>query len=180
MFIRWIPPYTPTPVEKLPVKELWINGVPVSISVEDYPKIQGHTWYISNSRGFLYVRTQGNKRGEKIYLHRFLLDAEKGQYVKFLNNNTLDCTRENIKLVTSQELAFTRRKTKNTRTSQYKGVFYNKQYSVRNNPWMAIIKLKGKTACIGFFKTEIEAALAYNTTAKDLFGPLAKLNPVED
>jgi hypothetical protein len=41
---------------------------------------------------------------------------------------------------------------------------------------MAHIQFNGKQKRIGWFKTPEEAALAYDSTAKELFGEFAKLN----
>ncbi len=56
--------------------------------------------------------------------------------------------------------------------SQYKGVRYDK----RRNKWIAEITCQGKKYYLGSFTTEIEAARAYDTRARELFGPYARLN----
>ncbi|MFJ7407045.1 MULTISPECIES: AP2 domain-containing protein [unclassified Lysinibacillus] len=51
-------------------------------------------------------------------------------------------------------------------SSKYKGVCWSK----RNNKWVAAIKKNGKQKHLGYFKSEDEAAKAYNNATIDLFG----------
>jgi group I intron endonuclease len=62
------------------------------------------------------------------------------------------------------------KKIKKNTTSKYVGV--NK----RNNKWRSRIHYKNKEIYLGYFFTEIEAAIAYNKKAVELFGENAKLN----
>jgi group I intron endonuclease len=66
-------------------------------------------------------------------------------------------------------------KTKVT-SSKYVGV--NKTKSKRN-PWKATIMYRGKSYNLGVYKTEIDAALAYNKKALELYGESAKLNIID-
>jgi hypothetical protein len=64
-------------------------------------------------------------------------------------------------------------------TSIYKGVRKDKRPN-RIRPWIASIRLSGKQEYLGFFRTEIEAAQAYNQAAIIHFGPFALLNELPD
>lgn len=57
-------------------------------------------------------------------------------------------------------------------TSKYKGV----HWFSRDSNWQAQIMNKGKRYHLGYFDTEIEAAKAYDTKAKELHGKFARLN----
>ena len=61
-------------------------------------------------------------------------------------------------------------------SSQYKGVSFFK----RDSNWRAIIKKDYKYIHIGYFRTEIGAAKAYDKKAKELFGEFAVLNFPEE
>lgn len=63
-----------------------------------------------------------------------------------------------------------------TQTSKYLGVSYYK----RTAKWKSRISLHNKRIHIGYFDTEHQAAIAYNTRAKELLGTKAKLNIVEE
>jgi len=63
---------------------------------------------------------------------------------------------------------------KNMWYSNYAGV--SREKNSNKNPWRAYITFKGKHIRLGGFKTEEEAALAYDKKARELFGSVAKLN----
>jgi len=67
------------------------------------------------------------------------------------------------------------RKIKNA-SSQYIGVYLRKD----SNKWRAYIRYNGERINIGTFDTEINAALAYNNKAIELYGDKAKLNIIEN
>jgi hypothetical protein len=59
-------------------------------------------------------------------------------------------------------------------SSKYFGVSYHK----RHGKFLASIKKDGKQQHIGSFENEIEAALAYNKKAIELYGENANLNNI--
>jgi hypothetical protein len=61
-------------------------------------------------------------------------------------------------------------------TSKYFGV----NYSNSSKKWVSRINTDGKRTFLGNFKTEIEAAIAYNKMATILYGDRAKLNIIEE
>lgn len=63
-------------------------------------------------------------------------------------------------------------------SSKYKGVNYYK--NKKSNQWRARIKIFRKEIHIGYYDSEIEAALAYNIKAVELFGEFAVLNRIEN
>jgi hypothetical protein len=80
---------------------------------------------------------------------------------------------ENLRLVTRQINNANRKSTKNS-SSVYKGVSLNKKL----NKWVVNITKDYKTIYLGLFENEIDAALAYNQKAKQLYGEYALLNNV--
>ena len=78
---------------------------------------------------------------------------------------------------TKDEMSKTRTGTKHRNsTSQYIGVCYDKS----QDNWMAHIRFNKKTIQIGRFRTEIDAAKAYNAKAIELYGDKAKLNIIPE
>ena len=67
------------------------------------------------------------------------------------------------------------KKLKNT-TSKYMGVYFDRT----RNKWATKINFNKKSVYIGRFNTEIEAALAYNAKAIELYSADAKLNIIEN
>ena len=60
--------------------------------------------------------------------------------------------------------------------SGLKGVIYHPHTTRR--PWKAYGKQHGMYVTIGYFRTKVAAAEAYNVWAKRVFGPTAYLNPM--
>lgn len=85
-----------------------------------------------------------------------------------LNNNI-----DNLRIATpAQNLA--NMKVTQRGSSVYKGV----SYYAKRNKWQANIRQNGKSKHLGYFESEQEAALYYNTAAIVLFGEFAKLNTI--
>jgi hypothetical protein len=105
-------------------------------------------------------------------LHRFILDAPSALEVDHINGNGLDCRRSNLRLATHKQNL--RNQAAHSGTSRYKGVSWNRQ----RNGWDAQICLNGKNRYLGRFRTEVEAAKAYNEGARLHFGEFARLNEV--
>lgn len=121
------------------------------------------------------VHTKRIKNKIKQYLvHRMILGLTDSKIkVDHINGNKLDNRKSNLRIATTQQNGMNRTKIKKF-TSKYKGVGWNK----RNKKWRAIIYLNNKCIYIGAYKTELEAAKAYNKKAKELYGEFAKLNEV--
>lgn len=145
------------------------NGGCTTVSDIDYQKLCEHRWHSIRNKRNIYVRAWICQK--KILMHRFILDAKKGEQVDHKNGNGLDNTRENIRICSSQENAMNRRI--QTHSSKYKGVRWHD-----NGKWVARIKISGKLKHIGCFSSEEGAAAAYNVAAVSLFGEFAKLNEI--
>ena len=116
--------------------------------------------------------------GKYVLLHRYLLNAKKGDIVDHINDNdntVQNNTIENLRLNSFSGNSHNKIKRKNT-TSKYIGVSYKKL----RHKWEACINKNGKYYYIGHYSTEQEAALAYNEKAKELYGEFANLNVIED
>lgn len=87
-------------------------------------------------------------------LHRVIAGAKKGDVVDHINRNKLDNRRSNLRLVTQSQNTFNSPKRKGTK-SIYRGVTKSK-----SGTWVANYRMRH----IGCFKTEIEAARAYDAT----------------
>lgn len=114
------------------------------------------------------IKTQEKKR-TTVCLHRFILDAKPGEYIMHMDHNGLNNTRENLRFCTPTEFSRHQRKALNTK-SKYKGV---------KAVFISRIYVNGKAIELGTYKSEDEAALAYNKAAIKYFGELATLNIIE-
>lgn len=109
-----------------------------------------------------------------ILLHRFILGLTDPKVkVDHRNRYGLDCRRENLRVgVTRSQNAANSRKPCSGKSSQFKGVHWKKQYQ----KWCARIKVNGRTAHLGYFANELDAARAYDVAARRHFGQFAKCN----
>lgn len=122
------------------------------------------------SHGYAY-RKEGKHTQ---YLHRLVLarklgrELVKGEFVDHVNQNRLDCRRENLRLATKAENMQNRGKTK-VNTSGYKGVSLRKD----TGKYSAQIKVHGKFISLGCYLTLEEAHQAYCDAALKYHGNFA-------
>lgn len=135
---------------------------------EDYKLVNKYRWRI-NAYG--YAETKVKKKS--IYMHRLIMNAEKGMEVDHINHEKLDNQKTNLRLCTHQQNQHNLKPQKNG-SSQYKGVRWHKG----NKSWQSKISYDGKTYYLGYFPTEAQAAHAYNLKATELFGEFAFLNEI--
>lgn len=166
------------------------RGMVTFIDDADYEELNKYKWYAAPSgagakgknpyRKYFYAgrnfRLSPNKR-TTIFIHRILLNAQPGQVCDHINGNTLDNRRENLRIVTTSQNAMNSDRPSSRRVSKYRGVSPS---ASKKRSWTAqtMQRLNGKTNRyhLGTFKTEVEAAKAYDEKAKELFGEFARLN----
>lgn len=133
---------------------------------------------ILNNKWCLYNGYAGRRKEYKnIYMHRIIMERIlnrkliENECVDHIDQNRLNNTRSNLRLATRTQNQINRNGHKNS-SSIYKGVSFFK----RNNNWSAQININKIKVHIGYFKTEIEAAEAYDKYAKLYHGEFANLN----
>jgi hypothetical protein len=138
------------------------------IDDEDFQKILHIKWVL---HGAGYAHGYDKKTKRHILMHRLILKVPKSKDVDHINHNILDNQKKNLRICTAtqnMQNAFKRKFT----SSKYKGVFYRKD----RKKWSTKVKLKKKAIHIGHFRTEHQAALAYDLWASDLYGEFARTN----
>ena len=104
-------------------------------------------------------------------MHRAILNAPKGLLVDHIDGNGLNNRKSNLRLCTFAQNAHNSRPRRNS-SSRYKGVCWHKL----KKKWTVSIYKGGKRTYLGYYDDEIEAALAYDRKAEELFGEFAYLN----
>ena len=145
--------------------EIEIKGKTVLIDAEDYERVKAKKWHFCNR----YARTRDGYN--HIYMHQFILGKKEGFVIDHINRNVLDNRKSNLRHCLPAQNSQNRNKLKN-KSSRYMGVCLAS--GNRAKKWRAL--LKGKL--LGYFENEIDAAVAYNKAAKELYGDYAPLNVI--
>lgn len=160
--------------------EMTITGGSVLIDEADFEFVSQYAWKVLKNKSVSYATTRVFckccKRQSTVYMHRLLLGLEPGgkTIVDHKNHNGLDNRRDNLRACASWQNAHYKRMRKGVEkySSQYRGVRWVERYRL----WEASIKVQGCQRWLGRYDEEKDAALAYDTAARDLVGPFAKLN----
>jgi len=144
------------------------KGLSTFVDDEDYwtLHLSDYGWVPTTNRGgHIYARAR--KNGKQIILHRLimgLLDSPRSVYVDHIDHNGLNNSRTNLRITNNSGNQRNRRKLLSAKNSStYKGI--TRYPDNKTNPWMARIYLSGKRKYLGSYRTEIEAATAYNKAA---------------
>lgn len=133
---------------------------------DDFDWLNQWKWSFSGTR---YAwRGKGVNR---ILMHRLILNPAQGFFTDHKNGNGLDNRKSNLRIASLSQNQWNYSIPKSN-TSGFKGVSWYK----KTKRWQAQIKKYSKSIHIGYFKTRIQAAKAYNLKAKELFGEFALIN----
>lgn len=115
-----------------------------------------------NNCGYNLVSLYKTSHKKNFLIHRlvalhFLENVNNKATVDHIDNDKQNNHRDNLRFATSSEQCYNKKKRSNT-SSIYKGVsFYRKM-----NKWRTQVNLFQRKKHVGYYSTEIEAALAYN------------------
>lgn len=149
------------------MKILTSKNQEILVDKEDYDFCNKFKWYISKTG---YATNDSLPRK---LMHRLIMGFPE-QYVDHINGNKLDNRRCNLRLC-NQSQNSSNTKIRSTNKSGYKGVSWNKKYE----KWECYLTFNYKHVFGGYFDSKVEAALAYNNKATELWGEFAKLNVIE-
>lgn len=126
-----------------------------------YPKVLGDKYYA-------HTTIKLNGRRTKISMQRLILNAPKDMHVDHINRDTLQNTRDNLRLCLPGQNTWNSKKI--GRKYPFKGITKYK------NKFGARIQVYGKSLFLGCFDTGLQAALAYDEAAIKHFGEFACTN----
>ncbi len=150
---------------------------------EEYDYLSKFNWSLSTSNKHTYAKAIINNKVIK-RMHRLIMKAGKGQLVDHIDGNGLNNQKSNLRLCTASQNG-KNRKVKYNSSSKYLGVSRQiKNHVTRTGEkmtyinWIANIAITGdgKNKYIGCFKTQENAAIAYNIYAEKYHGEFANLN----
>lgn len=146
------------------------QGQNAIVDAVDFERLSQWDWYANwnvDTQSF-YAR-RCNEERRHVWMHHVVLGLESGKYGDHANHNTLDNRRNNLRECTYAQNHQNRRKQKK---KLYKGTAWHKC----TKRWVATICSNRKKTCLGYFKSEEEAAHAYDAEARKRFGEFAHLN----
>jgi len=128
------------------------------IVLDDNSPYANCSWNVS-PRGYARRLVNINGKRVSVFLHRLVSGAKPKEIVDHINRNKLDNRSENLRIVSSL-INSLNRSTSKQKISKYKGV------TKKNDKWQVYVR----GDYIGVFTSEIEAALAYDKKATEVFG----------
>ena len=144
------------------------------VDQNDFYWLNNFDWFTKkNNKSFYAVRFDNDcaKWPTLVSMHRQIMDSPVGLLVDHRNLDGLDNRRDNLRIATYSENNCNRLKKKNT-SSRFVGVCWEKT----KNRWVVHIRHNGKIIYLGLFKSETDAAHAYDAAARKYHGEFAHLN----
>lgn len=143
------------------------------VDYRNYDKLMKYKWFVLKRKNTNYAaRHINNEKGQlTIMMHNKISQPPKGMETDHRNHNGLDNREYNLRHCSKAQNQYNQKPRGGY--SKYKGVTWSKR---TKNHWQAQINKGEKHFSIGYFATELEAAIAYDKKAKELFGDFANFN----
>jgi hypothetical protein len=143
------------------------------VDSDSYGRVMAHVWRLDSS-GYptTTVWDAVKKRAIHLLLHRMLTNAPAWMLVDHRYSNNLDCRRRMLRFANPSQNSANRHALLPDKHSRYRGVTLHK----KTGKWQAQAKKADKFVHGGLHVTQEDAAAAYNTMARRLWGRFAVLN----
>ena len=157
------------------MKEIKLTqGKVTLVDDEDYEYLNQWKWCIvkgNNNYNYAYNYKLG-------LMHRFILRTPQKLMTDHKDHDGLNNQRNNLRICTNGQNQMNK---KSCGKSKYLGVWYitHKRKDKKYTYIISMIVIEGKQIYLGQFKTEEDAALAYNEAAIKYHGEFANLNVIE-
>jgi len=146
------------------MKTIWLakdRGMAM-VDDEDFGLVNNYSWCLYKASGKNYAQT--SSKGTALLMHRLIFGAAKGQNLKCLDGDGLNCCKDNWKLcIPPVKRMYVKQE---GCTSTFRGVTWYKP----TKKWMAYGVVDEKQKNLGYYLTEHGAAYAYNTWAIETYG----------
>ncbi len=162
-------------------KEIHLKcGCVAIVDDDDFERLSRYHWlpsgkrYAYAERNVCSVRINGKRHRIKQLMHREIMGLERGdsRMVDHINGNTWDNRKENLRITNAKGNTHNARPFRTKVKSRYKGV----SRCARDSCFRANYNENGKVIVIGRYRTEVEAALAYDFVARQRYAEFAWLN----
>jgi hypothetical protein len=159
-------------MRKIPVG----HGKFALVDDEDYKLVSKWSWCLLKPNRYVrhgYATASVNGQCG-VLMHRLIMGTPPSPdlTVDHINRNSLDNRRSNLRWATRQQQQWNAAHVRGV--SKYKGVSRTRRCKTR--PWHAQMRVNGRVTSLGFFATELEAALAYDAAAVQARGEFAHIN----
>ncbi len=165
------------PLERATVKVLELSdGTQCLVDDCDYGRVNQYRWRLDSSGRYVSRKKRDNGKDASVYLHREILGVcDSATYVDHVDRNPLNNLRSNLRVCSNSQNQANRTIVFRKHKRQFKGVYWRP----KKKAWVAEITCQNIRHYLGYFKDEIEAAVAYNQKAIELFGDFALLNKIQ-
>jgi hypothetical protein len=149
------------------------RGYIAIVDSSDLQVLSKTKWHASSGEtGHVYAHD-----GYMNAMHRVVSGAKKGQFVDHANGFGLDNRKSNIRIASHKQNMRNRKKRTASTKSKYKGPWKRAEYTrAKSKTWGSCIRVDRKTIHLGYYATELEAAVAYDAAAIKHHGEFARLN----
>lgn len=137
----------------------------------DYADLSRHKWRY-HSAGYA-VRSIRKPKRAHLFMHRVIMGTPPELQVDHIDGDKLDNRRANLRNCSQAMNTCSRLKAGREGVSRFRGVSPS---GYPNKKWIAQIGYKRNKFYLGAYRTEEEAARAYDKKAQELFGEFARLN----
>jgi hypothetical protein len=169
-------PFTPLTIKTTAAIIHLSKGMHALVDAADFDVVSRYFWNpIQANTGKFYVCRKASEENPYGSLHRFLMQARRGEVVDHWDRNPLNNRRENLRVCTHQQNVWNRSADRRS-GSGFKGVHFFKP----TKRWQAHIRVNNKKIHLGYFPTVEDAARAYDAAAIEHFGEYAKTNFNQD
>jgi hypothetical protein len=148
-----------------------VYGEPFYVSIDDLERVSKYTWYLDGEHE--YIATHIN--GKKVYLHRFIMCAVKGQLIDHIDRVRANNVRTNLRVAT-KDINSINSKVHSSNTSGVRGVTWSKN----SKKWFSQIMVRGKTKSLGYYHNFDDAVAARRKGELKYFGENSPLEVINE